>query len=603
MTENIHFSKIGIVDFGGQYAHLLASRIRKLGIYTEILSNTEDIDIFKQYSGLIFSGGPNSVYAENSPSIPLEIFDLSIPILGICYGHQLIMKLLNGNVQPSAKAEYGRAELKIIESNEFSSQINNEEIVWMSHGDEVVSLPPNFSVFASTENCQFAGVYSREKKIFGIQFHPEVTHTVEGQQFLLNFVNITGAKKQWNMNEFLTQKINEIQKEVPNDKNVFMLVSGGVDSTVAYALLTKALGNHRVKGLLVDTGFMRKKEVNILKKTLRKIKINLKIEDASEDFYRALKGITEPERKRKIIGSLFLDIKNRVMNKIIEDPENWILGQGTIYPDTIESGGTKHSQSIKTHHNRVDEILELMKEGKLIEPIKELYKDEVRELGKVLGFDDVVISRHPFPGPGLAVRMISSEKDSSFASQSSIENVVTHYNNAKAFVLPIKSVGVQGDARSYKHCAVLNDFTRKWDKYNMISTDITNNIKDINRVVVQPFTKKLPKKIVYNKINLNKKHSDILRSVDFKVNKLLKEFNISKEIWQMPVALLPIGHKKNKFSVVLRPVESQEAMTANFYPMKRKFLKVIIRSILKIPSISYVFYDITNKPPGTIEWE
>jgi GMP synthase (glutamine-hydrolysing) len=405
------------------------------------------------------------------------------------------------------------------------------------------------------------------------------------------------------MNEFLTQKINEIQKEVPNDKNVFMLVSGGVDSTVAYALLTKALGNHRVKGLLVDTGFMRKKEVNILKKTLRKIKINLKIEDASEDFYKALKGITEPERKRKIIGSLFLEIKNRVMNKIIEDPENWILGQGTIYPDTIESGGTKHSQSIKTHHNRVDEILDLMKEGKLIEPIKELYKDEVRELGKVLGFDDVVISRHPFPGPGLAVRMISSEKDSSFASQSSIENVVAHYNKAKAFVLPIKSVGVQGDARSYKHCAVLNDFTRKWDKYNMISTDITNNIKDINRVVVQPFTKKLPKKIVYNKINLNKKHSDILRSVDFKVNKLLKEFNISKEIWQMPVALLPIGHKKNKFSVVLRPVESQEAMTANFYPMKRKFLKVIIRSILKIPSISYVFYDITNKPPGTIEWE
>jgi GMP synthase (glutamine-hydrolysing) len=244
-----------------------------------------------------------------------------------------------------------------------------------------------------------------------------------------------------------------------------------------------------------------------------------------------------------------------------------------------------------------------MKEGKLIEPIKELYKDEVRELGKVLGFDDVVISRHPFPGPGLAVRMISSEKDTSFGSQSSIEKVVTHYNNAKAFVLPIKSVGVQGDARSYKHCAVLNDFTRKWDKYNMISTDITNNIKDINRVVVQPFKKKLPKIIIYNKINLNKEHSDILRSVDFRVNKLLKEFKISKEIWQMPVALIPIGHKKNKFSIVLRPVESQEAMTANFYPMKRKYLKIIVRSILKIPSISYVFYDITNKPPGTIEWE
>ncbi len=603
MSDNLHFSKIGIIDFGGQYAHLLASRIRKLGIYTEILSNEEPIDTYRQYAGLIFSGGPNSVYTENSPSIPIEVLHLTIPILGICYGHQLIMKLLEGNVQPSAKAEYGRAELSIYEQTEFTKQIIDKEIVWMSHGDEVVSLPSNFSVFASTENCKYAGVFSQEKQIIGIQFHPEVTHTHQGQQFLSNFVDITQAKKHWNMNEFLSQKIIEIQKEVPTGKNVFMLVSGGVDSTIAYALLSKALGNHRVKGLLVDTGFMRKKEVNSLKKILRKLNINLKIEDASTDFYDALKGIVDPEKKRKIIGSLFLKIKNRVMNKVIDDPENWILGQGTIYPDTIESGGTKHSQSIKTHHNRVDEILDLMKEGKLIEPIKELYKDEVRELGRVLGFSELIISRHPFPGPGLAVRMISSEKDDNFHSQNLLEQVIIHYKNVNVNVLPIRSVGVQGDARTYKHCAVINDFTRKWDKYNLISTDITNNIKEINRVVVRPFYRKLPKKFTYNKINLNKKHSDLLRSVDFRVNKILNQQKISKEIWQMPVALIPIGHKKNYFSIVLRPVESREAMTANFYPMKRKILKEIIKSILEVPKISYVFYDITNKPPGTIEWE
>ena len=603
MSDNLHFSKIGIIDFGGQYAHLLASRIRRLGIYTEILSNEEPIDTYKQYAGLIFSGGPNSVYAENSPSIPIEVLHLSIPILGICYGHQLIMKLLDGNVQASAKAEYGRSELSIFQQNEFSKQIIDKAIVWMSHGDEVVSLPPNFSVFASTENCKYAGVISHEKQIIGIQFHPEVTHTHQGQQFLSNFVDITQANKQWNMNEFLSQKIIEIQKEVPIGKNVFMLVSGGVDSTIAYALLSKALGNHRVKGLLVDTGFMRKKEVNSLKKILRKLNINLKIEDASSDFYDALKGIVDPEKKRKIIGSLFLQIKNRVMNKVIDDPENWILGQGTIYPDTIESGGTRHSQSIKTHHNRVDEILDLMKEGKLIEPIKELYKDEVRELGRVLGFNELVISRHPFPGPGLAVRMISSEKDDTFDSYSLLDQVINHYKNVNVTVIPIRSVGVQGDARTYKHCAVINDFTRKWDKYNLISTDITNNIKEINRVVVRPFFKKIPKKFTYNKINLNKKHSDLLRSVDFRVNKILNQQKISKEIWQMPVALLPIGHKKNYFSIVLRPVESREAMTANFYPMKRKILKEIIKSILKVPNISFVYYDITNKPPGTIEWE
>ena len=603
MIDTSNFSKIGIIDFGGQYAHLIASRIRRLGIYTEIISNEESIEKYKEYSGLIFSGGPNSVYSENSPGIQNDIFQLNIPILGICYGHQLIMKYLNGDVRSSVKAEFGRAEMKITQPNEFTSSLSETEIVWMSHGDEVVSLPESFEVFASTENCKYAGVISKEKKIIGIQFHPEVTHTENGVVFLQNFIGITKSTKSWNMDEFLNNKIIELQQTIPENKKVFMLVSGGVDSTVAYALLARALGNDRVKGLLVDTGFMRKKEVNLLKRTLKNLNINIKITDASNHFYEALKKQTDPEKKRKIIGALFLEVKNRVMEKIITDPENWILGQGTIYPDTIESGGTKHSNTIKTHHNRVDEILELMKEGKLIEPIKELYKDEVRDLGRILGFNDVIINRHPFPGPGLAVRMISSEKDDTFKDYDDLNSVIKHFKRAKVSVLPLKSVGVQGDSRSYKHCAVLNDFTRKWDKYNLISTDITNNVRDINRVVIQPFNKKIPKNFYFNPIKLDKSHSDLLRTADFKVNQILNKTQINGEIWQLPVVLIPVGKKKGFFSIVLRPVESQEAMTANFYPMKRKILKEIVKSLLKIPKISHVFYDITNKPPGTIEWE
>jgi GMP synthase (glutamine-hydrolysing) len=603
MIDSLNFSKIGIIDFGGQYAHLIASRIRRLGIYTEIISNEESIEKYKEYSGLIFSGGPNSVYSENSPGINNDIFQLNIPILGICYGHQLIMKNLNGDVRSSVKAEFGRAEMNISLPNDFTNSLSETEIVWMSHGDEVVSLPQGFEVFASTENCKYAGVFSKEKKIIGIQFHPEVTHTEKGEVFFKNFIGITKSTKSWNMDEFLNNKIIELQQAIPPNKKVFMLVSGGVDSTVAYALLARALGNDRVKGLLVDTGFMRKKEVNLLKRTLKKLNINIKITDASNHFYEALKKETDPEKKRKIIGALFLEVKNRVMDKIITDPENWILGQGTIYPDTIESGGTKHSSTIKTHHNRVDEILELMKEGKLIEPIKELYKDEVRDLGRILGFNDVIINRHPFPGPGLAVRMISSEKDDTFKDYDDLTSVIKHFKKAKVSVLPLKSVGVQGDSRSYKHCAVLNDFTRKWDKYNLISTDITNNVRDVNRVVIQPFCKKIPKNFYFNPIKLDKSHSDLLRTADFKVNQILNKTQINGEIWQLPVVLIPVGKKKGYFSIVLRPVESQEAMTANFYPMKRKILKEIVKSLLKIPKISYVFYDITNKPPGTIEWE
>lgn len=599
----IHSKKLGVVDFGGQYAHLISSRVRRLGAYTEILSNEESIEKYKEYAGLILSGGPNSVYEKDSPQLDEKVLELGIPILGICYGHQLIMKLLGGKVESSANREYGPA---ILELEEFPPIVNGfaeKEKIWMSHGDEVVSLPNGFHAFGKTDHCRYAGVYNSEKKIYGIQFHPEVTHSEKGLVFLSNFVSICGLSNTWGIEQFLEEKILEIQKEA-KDNNVFMLISGGVDSTVSYLLLAKALGVSRVKGLLIDTGFMRKSEVVNLNGKLHTLGVDLIISDESERYYSALKGKTDPEEKRKIIGQLFIDSKNEIAAKYHLTEDKWLLGQGTIYPDTIESGGTKHSHKIKTHHNRVQAVLDLMEKGKIIEPIRDLYKDEVRELGTKLGLDRDWVNRHPFPGPGLAVRMLSSNEYKGFTNYEGLNSVISRFNGLQAKVLPIQSVGVQGDQRSYSACVVLADNLPDWGKYDEASSLITNLVKGINRTVVIPFMRDISKaEFHFSKIELDRNHSDLLREIDDVVWNHLVKYNLVEAIWQMPVVLIPVGASVGKYSVVLRPVESQEAMTANFYPMDKDILLPLCDKLSRFNELSYVFYDITHKPPGTIEWE
>lgn len=598
--------KIGIIDFGGQYAHLIASRVRHLGAYTEILSNEEDLEKYKEYSGIILSGGPQSVYDKDAPKINERILDLQIPILGICYGHQLLMKILGGEVSHSYSREYGYAELHFDPNTKdhINDGLGDLEKVWMSHGDEVTRIPPGFTTFGWSESCKYAAVMNSEKHIYGIQFHPEVYHTTNGKLFLSNFIRICGLSSTWDLSKYLDLKIKEIQNQVPKNKKVFMLVSGGVDSTVSYVLLARALGKNRVRGLLVDTGFMRKSEVSHLQEILHKMDFDLKVADESDLFYKSLQNITEPEKKRKIIGTLFVEVRDKVAKELNLNPEEWILGQGTIYPDTIESGGTKHSHNIKTHHNRVEAILDLMERGLIIEPIKDLYKDEVRELGVMLGIEKEWTIRNPFPGPGLAVRMITQIDKELGNEESEFQNILSNYPNLESSILPIKSVGVQGDQRSYAHCAVLNDFTEDWNVYNQVATELINKLKFINRVVVLPFQQKLPKKWEVSPIRLDRHFSDILREADDIVSKYLFEYNLIEKVWQMPVVLLPLGEKQGTYSIVLRPIESLEAMTANFYPMKRSLLKKIADDITNfVKEISYVFYDITNKPPGTIEWE
>ncbi|MBM9545702.1 glutamine-hydrolyzing GMP synthase [Leptospira sp. 201903074] len=594
--------KIAVVDFGGQYAHLIASRIRRLGAYTEILSNEEPLSVYESYAGIILSGGPSSVYEKGAPLLPDGFFKTSVPILGICYGHQLLMKALGGEVVSSNSKEYGPAILEIQNPNSLlSKSLSSKTKVWMSHGDEVVRMPEGFKIVASSDNCRYAFVSNESKKQFGIQFHPEVTHSDEGEILLKNFVSLCGAGSSWSISQFLEKQISELQKKVPVGKNVFLLVSGGVDSSVAYLLLAKALGKDRVKGLLVDTGFMRKNEVKDLMDNLHHVGFDLTIWDESDIFYQHLQNEFDPEKKRRIVGDLFLEAQSKATDSLGLDSEHWLLGQGTIYPDTIESGGTKHSHKIKTHHNRVPQIEKLIQEGKIIEPIADLYKDEVRELGRLLGLPERWIERHPFPGPGLVVRMIASPE--THPPELDFSDLGFSAKKAEVKILPILSVGVQGDQRSYAHCAVLNDFTTHWDELDECAVGITNFKKQINRVVFAPGIDHFSSSFHYTKLSLDKEHSDVLREADAIVNRILYEEDIHNHIWQMPVVLVPVGLREKTYGVVLRPVESTEAMTANFYQMDRKILDRITKELLALPLISLVLYDLTHKPPGTIEWE
>ncbi|TGK56869.1 glutamine-hydrolyzing GMP synthase [Leptospira wolffii] len=599
-----HQKVIGIVDFGGQYAHLIASRIRRLGAYSEILSDDEPLETYSKLSGLILSGGPESVYEPDSPSISEKIFELGIPILGICYGHQLMMKLLGGEVKKAGVAEYGRASLDSIDKNgtRLLEGFSGGEVVWMSHGDEVTRLPDGFSQTSSSQDCKYAVVENKEKRWYGIQFHPEVTHTEKGSVLLKNFVRISGAEGTWDLKQYLKLKEEELRVSVPSDKKVFLLVSGGVDSTVCYLLLSQALGKERVKGVLIDTGFMRKNEVSDLQKNLAPHGIHLHVHDASELFYTNLKGKTDPEEKRKIVGNLFLQAQADCAKELGLNSEEWLLGQGTIYPDTIESGGTKHSHTIKTHHNRVEAIQKLMEEGKIVEPIKDLYKDEVRELGNFLGLPKEWTQRHPFPGPGLVVRMIAQKQDSTESVQKELDASLNS-SGLKGKLLPVASVGVKGDQRSYANCAVISG-TKDWDRLDKISTAVTNQIASINRVVLLLGSEKLEDlSFHFQAIELNKKDSDLLREVDSVVEKILRKRDLYDRIWQMPVVLLPISSKEGEKSVVLRPVDSQEAMTASFFRLEQSVLDELVAEVQKVSGIRYVFYDLTNKPPGTIEWE
>lgn len=609
---------IAVLDFGGQYAHLITNRIRRLGVHAIIKPHDCPADELKNCSGIILSGGPQSVNAEQALLADPEIFELGIPLLGICYGHQVTNTMLGGTVSPGHTKEYGKTKLHIDHKVGLFEGIEPDELlVWMSHWDEVTEIPVDFEVLGHTDINDFAAVGNLDKHIYGIQFHPEVTHTQMGMKVLENFVNLTGAAKTWDSKHYLKQISDDITAQViSSGRKVFMMVSGGVDSMVAFTLLNKVLGEDQVQGLLVDTGFMRQGEIEEVTTALDKLDYhNLRVADAKEEFYSALEGISDPEEKRAIIGKKFLDVQAQAVKDMDLDPDHWLLGQGTIYPDTIESGSTKNADKIKTHHNRVPEIQEMMDKGLIIEPLADLYKDEVRELGEAIGLPHHLVWRHPFPGPGLAIRMLCTPHEPTppenlHAEEQAInEFLQPHHLGAK--ILPIQSVGVQGDARTYRHPVALypsddQSWEAHWDLDQLqdLSTELTNRFESINRVLLTLSKDPISSTTLLPDRYLTADRVAQIQAADAIVMNEVMDFDEEeKTIWQCPTVLLPLSINGIEGECVLiRPVSSIDAMTANFALIPPQKLNKIIDQIEDLDP-SAIFYDLTNKPPGTIEWE
>ncbi|MBT8380409.1 MAG: glutamine-hydrolyzing GMP synthase [Ignavibacteria bacterium] len=505
-----------ILDFGSQYTQLIARRIREAKVYSEIHSHTISIEDIKTIKprGIILSGGPMSVYDEDVPAINSEIFNINIPILGICYGLQLICKTFNGKVEPATDREYGKSILRTIDDLDILSGVEDASVVWMSHGDYLTELPPGFRVVGESDHSPMCVVSNPSKKIYGLQFHPEVVHTEEGEKILKNFViDICKCNDDWTSKNFIEQKSKEIREQIGNSK-VICALSGGVDSTVAAVLVQKAFEGDLVC-VHIDNGLMRKNESEKVRKLFEdKLHLNYVHVDASEKFLNKLKGVSDPEEKRKIIGLTFIEVFEEEASKIKGVK---FLVQGTLYPDVIESVSVKgKSATIKTHHN-VGGLPEKMNLN-LIEPFRELFKDEVRDVGKTLNVPEEFIRRHPFPGPGLAVRVLG---------ELSIEKL------------------------------------------------------------------------------------DILREADDIFITSIKEKKLYNSIWQAFSVLLPVStvgvmgdNRTYEFVLALRAVTSQDGMTADWFTFEHDFLSEVANKIInKVRGINRVVYDVSSKPPATIEWE
>lgn len=505
-----------LIDFGSQTAHLIARRIKELGSEILIINPEDVLEKAQKAKGIIFSGGPASVYQEDAPTIDKKVFEMGIPVLGICYGEQLICQLLGGEVQAGFKKEYGPVILRSMIKDQRSKileGIPDGITVWMSHGDEVVKVPRGFETVAETEAIKHAVIENKDKKIFGLQFHPEVIHTEFGEQVLQNFLKICGLKIQKRIinREFVENIIKDIKDSVGEQKAICAL-SGGVDSSVAALLVHKAIGKKLIS-CYIDSGFMRDGETDALRKVFQKdYQMVIQIIDAKDEFSSFLKGVTDPEEKRKKIGKTFID----VFEKLAKKSGVKLLIQGTIYPDVIESAGTKHSQVIKSHHN-VGALPKNMNLA-LIEPLRNFYKDEVKEIGKILGLPDEIINRQPFPGPGLAVRII-------------------------------------GDVTEQK--------------------------------------------------------LGVLRRADKIIQEEIRKTDLEKSLWQIFAVFTGIkttgvrgDERAYGETIAIRAIEAKDAMSANFAKLPYELLeKISSRIVNEIREVNRVVYDITNKPPATMEWE
>ena len=602
---------IAVVDFGGQYAHLIATKVRRLRVLAEIRQPEDPIEMFSGYKGIILSGSPSfSSFGEDS-GYTKAIYDLDTPILGFCFGHQEIAKHYGGQVVHGGR-EWGRASLHIVRDHQLFRGLAPVEPVFMSHFDSVVSVGEGFeelgyTVLGESEGGghRYAAIGSDRYRRYGFQYHPEVDDTVHGHEMIANFVlGICGCTPSWTMERYLEEQVERVRAQVGH-RSVFLLASGGVDSTVAAKLFGLAIGPERLHLLHVDNGLMRKEESRAVILMLQSLGLgeHLHFVDAGDVFLKALEGVSEPERKRQIIGDTFVEVFEREARRLgIEDH---LLGQGTIYPDTIETGGTKRADTIKTHHNRVPVIERMIEAGRVVEPLAELYKVEVRELGEQLGIPHDMIWRHPFPGPGLGVRLLCSggaEDREGFAEiEPQVEALAARYG-IQALTLPIRSVGVKADLRAYEHPVMLGGQV-PWDRLLEAVGMILEQVPGLNRCIWN-LGPAFPSSARPLAAGMTRERLDLLREADAIVMDGLQRHGLYDTIWQCPTVLVPLElDGAGRELVIVRPIHSERAMTATPAALPDALVEELRNGILALPGVSGLALDVTSKPPGTIEWE
>ena len=600
---------IAVIDFGGQYAHLIATKVRRRGVFAEIRQPDDPIEEFRPYKGIIISGSPSLSSQGEDSAYTTEIYDLDVPIIGFCFGHQEIAKHYGGEVEHGGR-QWGRADLHITPGQELFKGLGPVEPVWMSHYDSVVGVGPEFTEIGFTKSIgdspehRFAAIGSDSLRRYGLQFHPEVDSTVHGDDMIANFVlDICDCTPSWSMEGFRDREVAAIREHVGR-RSVFLLASGGVDSTVAAVLLGQALGPERLSLLHIDNGLMRKNESAQVLEMFKELGLDdsLHFVDASETFLEALDGAIEPEHKRRIIGDTFVRVFQEEASRL--GIESHLLGQGTIYPDTIETGATKRSDTIKTHHNRVPIIEQMIAEGGVVEPLADLYKVEVRELGERLGIPHDALWRHPFPGPGLGVRLLCGDGLPDAVPDEvvpQLEALATGFG-LQALALPIRSVGVKADLRAYEHPVLLSGDI-PWERLLGAASAITADIPGINRCIwnLGPTHATSTRPLA---ATMTRARLDLLREADLLVMSGLERHGLYAEVWQCPTVMVPLEVEGGQGElIVVRPIHSHRAMTAAPVQLPPALLSELHESIMALPGVSGIALDITSKPPGTIEWE
>lgn len=615
---------LAILDCGGQYTKVIDRKVRELHVKSEIFSINVKAEQLKSFGGIILSGGPSSVWSEEALKYDEGIFDLNIPVLGICYGMQLINEHFGGKVLPKVKTEYGETDIDCdLDCPLFFGLKDKKQTVLMSHGDAVKQLADDFKS-AAVSGEVIAAIYNEKKGLYGVQFHPEVDLTENGKQMLDNFLRkICAFKKYYSLEDRIKTSIDMIKRRVGNEK-IFVLVSGGVDSAVSAALLLKALDHDKIFAIHIDHGLMRKNESDLICENLKEQGLkNLIRLNAEKDFFYTRLNIdgkrvgpliesVEPEEKRQIIGNIFIEVLRKAAIDLNLDFDKTFIAQGTLRPDLIESGNpdvSGHAHKIKTHHNDVDIVRRARDKGLVVETNWDWHKDEVRKVARMLGIKEEIASRQPFPGPGLAVRIICSNGKLKVTEEEKKEfelNLNKVCPDLKGQVVPVKTVGVQGDCRSYRYLSILygKGMNIDFSELYTAAKEIPNSVNFINRTAYV-INKKAPDGAlnVYE-MKINHENAQLLREIDYKVTKVLSD----KRISQAFAVLLPIGSGGKRYSAAIRAFVTNDFMTGRPAIIGKDIEKEVLEKLAQditnsFPEIDLVMYDVTSKPPATVEWE